>query len=148
MYYILYSIFIYLAVSRFPSSRFLGTWKPVKTSENPETNCMFCWWLWVVNYTFLTLWYEKWTDPSHFFAHISNIYFPLTESNFTIILQLLVGFWLTVTFSPTKFKPRQVCYFWKFDQQQKRTLVCQVPTSDHRILSSKALLLRDMVVKH
>jgi hypothetical protein len=66
-----------------------------------------------------------------------------TGNSFTIIINKVVVFWLTVTFHESNSnefsKPRQACYFGKFDQR-KVTLACQMATLDCRILSSKALL--------
>jgi hypothetical protein len=61
-----------------------------------------------------------------------------------------VVFWLTVTFCGQNSSADNYAIFGNFNQQmisQKCTSPCQMPTSDHRILPSTALLLHDMVVK-
>jgi hypothetical protein len=65
-------------------------------------------------------------------------------------IEQFVVFWLTVTFRGQNSNADNYAIFGNFDQQmisQKRTSPRQMPTSDHRILPSTALLLRDMVVK-
>jgi hypothetical protein len=67
-----------------------------------------------------------------------------------MIIERFVVFWLTVTFHGHDLSADKRAILGKFDQQmflRKRTKACQKPMSDHRILPSKGLLLRDMVVK-
>jgi hypothetical protein len=67
-----------------------------------------------------------------------------------MIIEQFVVFWLTVTFHRHDLSADKCAILGKFDQQmfsRKQTKACQKPTSDHRILPSKGLLLCDMVVK-
>jgi hypothetical protein len=67
-----------------------------------------------------------------------------------MITEQFVVFWLTVTFHRQNLSADKCAILGNFDHQmilRKRTSACQMPTSDHGILPSKVLLLRDMVVK-
>jgi hypothetical protein len=65
-------------------------------------------------------------------------------------IEQFVVFWLTMTFHRQNSNADNYAIFGNFNQQlisQKHTSPHQMPTSDHRILPSAALLLHDMVVK-
>ena len=70
-----------------------------------------------MNYIFLTLKFKEWTDPSHFFSHIANIYFPWTKSRFFYNHKSICSRLAHRDISWKKFKLRQVCYsvlLWEF----------------------------------
>ena len=67
--------------------------------------------LWWVNNIPLTLRYKEWSDPSHFFPRISNIYYPWTESVFHNNHRAVCSFLAHRDISQTEFEHRQLCYF-------------------------------------